>query len=485
MPFSSLDRVQDLWQQSPTLKLLRARHAPLILFFLHKQFKETNALALPNTQLVSYLANLLEDIRFQDEDETRLFDYTERARKYIDEWATDNYLRNYIDDTTKQVMNMLTKHTERAFQVIGLLQEREFVGTESKFRDIFHKLRDILDNTTEDPQQRIEELQRRKEQIETEISRIQQDGRVAVYDDTQIKSRFDDIRKLYNELVGDFGEVKDIFERIKRRVMEQQLQPDLSKGAVLTYAFDALDQLKNNDQGRSFYAFWHFLTDEASVHDYNQLTQQVSAIFAERQIVHDPRFWERLRATLYLTGHDVVRNNQSLADKLARVVTDRDVQERRQVRQTIRAIQQLTLQRPANAPDLGLTVDGDPQVRMPTERKLKFQDEEVRRPTHHPQNAPDEPTADDLAPLLMARRVDRRRLIRNVKSLLTERAVVTLADVTTCHPVDGGLGEILGYFGLINDSTVRGYVNDQAQESVCFDALNHKYVTIPQLTFTR
>ena len=39
---------------------------------------------------------------------------------------------------------MLTKHSERAFQAVALLQRREFVGTESKFRD-------ILDNNTQEP----------------------------------------------------------------------------------------------------------------------------------------------------------------------------------------------------------------------------------------------------------------------------------------------------------------------------------------------
>jgi len=147
----TIDRVADLWQQSPTLKLLRARHAPLILFFLHRQFKETNSLTVPNNQLTGQLANLLEDIRFQDEDDRKQLDYVSLARKYIDEWTTDNYLQNGVDDATKQVVNALTKHSERAFHVLSLLQEREFVGTESKFQDIFHKLRDILDNSTEDP----------------------------------------------------------------------------------------------------------------------------------------------------------------------------------------------------------------------------------------------------------------------------------------------------------------------------------------------
>ena len=485
MQLYSLDRTDDLWRQSPTLTLLRARQAPLILFFLHKQFKETNELAVPNALLISRLANFLDDIRLQEEDDAGGLDSVDRARKYLDDWTTDNYLRNYVDDTTKQVMNVLTKHTERAFQVIDLLQEREFVGTESKFRDIFHKLNDIIDNSSQDPEQRIAELEQRKEQIEADIRRIRRDGFVATYDDTQIRSRVDDIKKLYSELVGDFQEVKDNFAHIKNGIYKRQGQSGVSKGAILQYTFDALDELKASDQGRSFYAFWNFLIDDAGKETYDRLTGQVSVVLDGRGIAHDSRFWNRLRGTLYYTGHDVLKSNQSLAEKLTRIIAERDVAERKQIKQTIRAIQQLALQSIRETTTVSLTVEGNPQVRMPMERKLNLQENQTRTLTQHPQNADIELTADMLAPLLSARRVDRRVLLRNVNALLADRPVVTLADVTARHPVEQGLGEIIGYFALVGETTLRAFVQENASESICFDAVKDTCVTIPQLTFCR
>ena len=485
MLLSSVDRTSDFWRQSPTMKLLRTRHAPLIISFLYQQFRQTNELALPNALLVGRLANFLEDINFQDEDDAKELDYVDRARKYIEDWTSDNYLRNYVDEPSKQVVNVLTKHTERAFQVVELLQEREFVGTESKFRDIFYKLRDIVENSSHDPQQRIEELQRRKEQIETEIRRIQRDGIVATYDNTQIKSRFEDLKKSYNELVADFQEVKDNFGHIKQGIYERQLQQDISKGAILQYTFDALDELKDSDQGRSFYAFWNFLIDDASKEEYSQLTQQVSTVLDERTIAHDRRFWSRLRGILYNAGHDVLKTNQSLADKLTSVIAERDQQERKQVKQTIRAIQQLALQRIDEPTNAGLVVDGNPQVRLPMERKLHLY--EAERPTfaQPPRNADLQLTAEMLAPLLSGRRVDRRILAGHVKAMLAETPVVTLADLLARYPIEQGLGEIIGYFSLTNEPSMRVFVRDNTTETLCFDAVHNKYVTIPQLTFCR
>ena len=159
--------------------------------------------------------------------------------------------------------------------------------------------------------------------------------------------------------------------------------------------------------------------------------------------------------------------------------------ERKQVKQTIRAIQQLALQRSQETITVGLTVAGDAQVRMPMERRLNLQENQTTTLAQHPQNADIELTADMLAPLLTARRVDRRILLRNVNALLAEQPVVTLADVTARYPVEQGLGEIIGYFGLVGETTLRAFVQENALESICFDTVKNTCVTIPQLTFCR
>ena len=58
-----------------------------------------------------------------------------------------------MDDADKRIYNVLTQHTERVFQMLDILKDRKFVGTESKFKDIFHKLKELIDNNTEDPKE--------------------------------------------------------------------------------------------------------------------------------------------------------------------------------------------------------------------------------------------------------------------------------------------------------------------------------------------
>ena len=51
------------------MKLLRARHAPMILSFLYQEFKLPNRITIPNYQLVDRLADYLEAINFHDDEQ--------------------------------------------------------------------------------------------------------------------------------------------------------------------------------------------------------------------------------------------------------------------------------------------------------------------------------------------------------------------------------------------------------------------------------
>ena len=184
-------------KNSPTVKMLRSNNAALIISFLHSQFKETNEQPIPNSTLVQKLADYLDELDYQDEDETDLsslnMDSIDKARKYIEQWADEKnrYLSHYTDENTKEIMNVPTKHTSRVFQIVELLKDRKLVGTESKFKDIFKKLKELIYESIEDPVKKIEELEKEKAKIEDEIRRIKREKRVTPFENYQIKSRFE------------------------------------------------------------------------------------------------------------------------------------------------------------------------------------------------------------------------------------------------------------------------------------------------------
>lgn len=474
-------------KQSPSIRLLRMRNATMAISFLHSQFKEQNEISIRNDLLVQRLVNFLDDLDYVDEEEgsTPIADNFDRAKKYIESWTNDSFLRNYIDDTEKVVYNLLTQHTERVFQMLDLLKEREFVGTESKFKDIFYKLRELVDNNTEDPKTKIAELERQKKKIDEEIRRIKREGTVQRYENYQIKSRFEEVSRLTNELIGDFKEVEDIFKDITRAIYEKQEHKDLSKGQILHYTFDSLDELKESDQGKSFYTFWNFLLDDVSQEELRSLISEVYRILEERGIVTDNIFLRRIKTILHNSGRKVLESNNLMAEKLSRVIAERDVAERRKMRETITEIRKLALQAIDNPlPDLeGMVIDTHAYIRMPMERRLG---EEKVIPDFdlRPEAFDSEVDLESMARLFNPNQVNRAELQKNIHRMLADRSQATLGEIIRAYPLTKGLGEAVGYISLINRQE-HYVINEAEKEYLLFDSEEQKYLKVPQIIFSK
>ncbi|MGE4332501.1 MAG: DUF3375 domain-containing protein [Macellibacteroides sp.] len=481
-------KLEILLKSAPSLKLLRSRNAPLILSFLYSQFKEQGEISISNEKLTNQLAWYLEELNYSDEDDDLTSfgsDNYERAKKYIESWTNDNFLRNYIDDIEKTVYNVLTQHTERVFQMLDFLQERKFVGTESKFKDIFHKLKELVDNNTEDPKKKIEELEERKKKIDEEIRRIRRDGNVVKFEDYQIQSRFEDISRLTNELIGDFKEVEDIFKMITRDIYEKQSQYDLSKGRILHYTFDALDSLKESDQGKSFYAFWNFLIDEDSQDTLKMLIKQVSDILEDRGIEYNNRNLKRIKTILFQSGRKVLDSNNLLAEKLTRVIAEKHLLESRKIRETMAEIKQISLRLiehkiPEN---YGIEIELEAKIDMPMERKLG---EEKIIPEFDitPETFNSKADLESMSNLFNPDSINIKELIGNINSLLTDKQQVTLEQVIEKYPISKGLGELIGYISLINSSE-KYFVNEEISDLLLFDVEENKYLKMPQIIYCR
>lgn len=475
-------------KSAPSLKLLRSRNAPLILSFLYSQFKEEGEINIPNEKLVNQLTWYLEELNYADEEEDLSSlgaDNYERAKKYIETWTNENFLRNYIDDTEKTVYNVLTQHTERVFQMLDLLQDRKFVGTESKFKDIFHKLKELVDNNTEDPKKKIEELEARKKKIDEEIRRIKRDGSVSKYEDYQIQSRFEDISRLTNELIGDFKEVEDIFKIITRDVYEKQSQYDLSKGKILHYTFDALDTLKESDQGKSFYAFWNFLIDEDSQDTLKTLIKLVYDILDDRGIKYNNRNLKRIKTILFQSGRKVLDSNNLLAEKLTRVIAEKHLLESRKIRETFAGIKQTSLRLiEYKIPEsCGIEIELNAEINMPMERKLG-EERIIPEFDIQPEIFNSETDLESMSNLFNPNNINMKELTDKINSLLTDKQQITLSQVVGKYPITKGLSELIAYVSLINNSE-KYFVNEDVCDVLLFDAQNNKYLKIPQIIYCR
>ena len=438
--------------------LLRAKSAPFMLSFFYKVFLDAHITTISNTELKNKLEAYIEDLEYEEADEeldanTLFDDYSQKAMQYIEKWSNAGFLRKYPDDQGED-LHELTSDTAKVLKWIEDLQKREFVGTNSRFRDIFSKLQQMIEQSTENVERRIEELQKKKWDIEQEINLLMLGKQPEVITDTDIREQFYDLNKTARELLSDFAEVEQNFEQIRKDIQRKYSEKDIVKGSLLVYALDALDEIEAKDQGRSFKSFWEFLMDEKKQQEYTQLTEQLYQLLKERGIdYNNDRFLKNLKRYLHASGKKVIDANRRLSEKISRVLSEKNLLERKRAMELIGEIRELAyaLTDTRFKNETFMEIEDEPYLNLFDRWELseeKEQGAETRFPDAQDENAEDV----DFAALFDQFSIDKKRLVLNILEAMGSRTEITLKEVVDTFGAEGGLSEIVGYFSIAAES---------------------------------
>jgi hypothetical protein len=470
MPFR-IDEERLEWdlQHSPSIRLLKADHASLIIVFLHQQFKYTQRVSVPLTDLMEQLEGYLESMH-----ERYAERYVRSAQTYINEWADQQH--QFIRITAAYgggdvPMVELTADTERTIGWLEDMQRRNFVGTESRFLTIIQLLHNIMQQSTDDPLTRLEQLERQRSDLDRQIAQIAETGRVdRLLTPTQLRERFFEVSALSRQLLRDFRLVEDRFRDIARELQSAQLQPGARKGELVKYVLDADEALKNSEQGRSFYSFWAFLISPSQNEELKILLEYLIALPDLDSVLNEDPLLPRLPSYLVNAGEKVVHSNARLAEQLRRLLDEHAQAETRRVHELIQEIKQevYRLGDDLSTESTLLEVEGDPEVHMSMERELW---EPARTQTFHTQplsTSEEELGDDDLAGLFTQFSIDEALVSRQIEALLEQRPLVHLSDVLVHYPVTKGMTEILTYCVLAARDE-RHSIDPEASEDVVFE----------------
>jgi hypothetical protein len=467
------------------------RNAHWVIPFLFRAFKTENILSLPEQTLISALAEELrnhsEDL--EDLEEARIEfgeDEESRARKYLLNWVQRRLLQDFPDaDAVTQYQ--LSAHTEKLFQWLQSLEKRQFVGTESRFRFLFQTLREMVEYTEDDAVKRLEELKNRKAEIEKEIKKIEMGYKPVVYTNAQLRERLEWFTRLSHELLSDFREVEDNFKTIHRHIVEQHTRAEVNKGAIVGYAFEAYDALRKSDQGKSFYAFWDFLVSRAGQEEWRELTDQLLHLLHERSIENDGDFVQNIKSLLLQQGRSVYEANDRMAEKLSRIITEKEIARHRRLRQQIGQIKELVLRRmDDDPPPCGIQLNMPAPIRMNMERRLNLVDRPAAGVVRQPANA-HEKVADfqRFGRLLSATHIDRKKLWQKVETALEKKTTATLGEIIGITGLEQGVAEIVGYFGFLREKAARVQSMQEITELIPLDEEKTKFIEVPYLLFSR
>ncbi len=458
--------MDDTWlthvlADNPAVRVLAARHASLILGFLHAAFKTKQIIVVSHQDLVLQLASSLEA---RGHDESVDGDVVDRAAQLIDAWCGEQsrYLRKYTDDDGV-VQHELTPAMELALRWLDDLQPREFVGTESRFQDLLRRIADLAEKSSGDPGKRIADLEQRRAEIDAEIEAIRTTGQARTFSSVQIRERLQEISRDARALLGDFRQVEENFRDLVREIHREQSEGQTDRGGILGHTLDMVEALHKAPQGQSFDAFWRFLVADSGRDEIDALVDQVYRVAGEHSVEGPDALLRRLKHHLHQAGRKVVDSNRILAEKLSRVLAERVVREQRRTRELIADIKRLALAAVDAPPreEAFLAVQGSASLGTVMARPLSLPQKEtvfVRA-----DEAEQEMSTAAFGALFSQLAVDERRLRGQIQEMLQGRSQVSLPEVLERFPAREGLAEIVTYVALAS------IVSDSGRDEVTFE----------------
>ena len=364
--------VQTL-NNSPSVKLLKMRSAEFFLAFVTSVFDEQMAIGEEKLQMLleNRLDNQREDITDEDINIETLGESNEaKAKRLIKEWTDKGLFANYQNEDG-EIIYELSSHTSKVIDWVTSLKKEEYIGTESKFKTLFSQLKDLVEFSNEDREKRLELLRQKKEDIERQIESLEMGEEIEVYEDYQIEPRYNSLNKLAKELLSDFKEVDDNFKEIIKQIYKHQTDNEGKKN-ILNYIFDAYAELKDSQQGKSFYAFWEFLLSSELQKEWDELTDLLYNTLDKRNIDSKDMFLKDIKKHLFDAGEKVSKTNDRMSEKLSQIIINNNskIQATKQVINDIKKLLLNTTQnKERNNASLSYEVV---ELNLPLERQLNL-----------------------------------------------------------------------------------------------------------------
>lgn len=498
MQDTSVEYFDFLLKNDSGVRLLKSRSAKAVISFLYGVFRPEHKAFLPSDSLENALAVFLsenaDDEREIEEDAelpSNLTDseFQEKARLFVNYWCSDSraYLRRFQDVNGNMAVE-LSPGVERLFNWIEDISRTDFVGTESRFKNILSELKDLEFHVKANPEERIAELEAEKQRIENEIAAIKKDGSAPTYSAVQISERLEDISRRARDLLSDFRQVEDNFREIMKEIYRAQTETSSSRGQILGYTLDTSRRLRESPQGQSFQAFWRFITEDAN----DQIGSTVRDIQSVDGELKRDDFLVNLKKYLYQAGHKVVEQNRTLSERINKMLSSQNVGgSPRRLDALIGEVKEKMLEYVKNleggaksAGDDFMEVDGKcdiffPQARYPVYPEQKYDALSIN------EFSADVLSSEAFRGLFNQFYIDEKRLKANLSSFRSQKNGVafSLGEFLRSYPIEQGLAEVIAWYDIAQKEKGAKIMRNE-KETVTFSKNgNIVAVTLPRMIF--
>ncbi|GHV25867.1 hypothetical protein FACS1894176_05440 [Bacteroidia bacterium] len=479
----TFEKIYQLLKRNTTVKMITADNAPLIIAFLFKSFKQEQDNFVSNYLTERELTSNLTDYLYVINQDEVL--YSRKSKEYLTDWTNAGYLRKY-PGRNDEFLFELTPAAENAFKWIDSLERPEFVGTESRLKNLFEKIKELSVKTKIDKESRLKELNAKKQAIENEIDDLN-NGKIDVLDDRQIKERYLMIEETAKYLLADFKQVEDNFRNLDRDFRKKIITTSHTKGKVLDDFWQQQDFLLETDQGKSFTAFWEFLLLQSRQDELDDLITDVLNIPAVQQLQKETFRLENIRNNLVEAGDKTKKTTNSLWEQLRKFLEHKSFFENRIIHENITKIFK-TVSENADvdfSKTLSLNLDEIIKIDLITEKPLFKVPQKIK----FAQNEFDfgEATADNQT-IYEQFEINIVDLRNNIKHALKHKTQISFNDFIKEFPIQKGIAEVVAYMEIASQGKHKHIIDEESRQFM--DIQNIKTdkifkIEIPQIIFCK
>ncbi len=481
-------KIPEILNNSPSVELLRQRNRNIIIVFLVDTFSNQQG-AISFENIHTRLANYLESAQIEIDEENEINfadDYEIKAKKYIYIWTNKGFLSNFQDEKGN-VFYELSSHSSKTIDWLLSLKKEEYIGTESKFKNIFNQLKELVEFTNDNAENRIQLLKNKKLEIEQQIQRIEIGEDIKVFEEFEIVPRFNQLNQSAKELLSDFKEVEDNFKEITKIIYRKHADRSLKKSDILEFTFEALDELKESQQGKSFYAFWSFLLNPGLQLEWETLTKELYNTLESKGIPVNDIFLKGMKKHLHTSGQKVYKANDKMAEKLSRIIRENEASKSEVAKNIIYEIKKslLEISKANRKSEISFELETELEIKIPFERKLTFEQSEELTYQERPKLAIEDIIhSNHLNKLFAKTNIDKDDLRRKVKEMLKRKSQTTILDVIESNGgIKKGLPELFGYIGIAKEFNPS--IHPDKTQRIVFDLETKKSIHIPEIILTK
>lgn len=473
---------EHLFKNLKSIKLLRLKNVELILPFFYMTFNKEERSIKEETliyRLEDYLSN--EKLEEEEEDEYILEVEESKAKSYIRKWTNLGFLTNY-ENEEGDIIYELSSYSYKALNWIESQDNGEYIGTESKYKNIYKSIETLVENTNENIEDRIKILEKRKDDIQNQINELKRTQDVKVFDKEKVEITFKEILNVSRELLADFKDVESNFKKITHELFKQQTKLDLGKNEILQQAFNAIEELKTAPQGKSFYAFWDMLTDKTSQNDWVKLLEELYQALEEREISIEDNFLKDMHNHLYDYGKRVVNANIRMSEKLSRIIQERSENKTNATQKVVEEIKKVLVQGiPAeHQKEIGIELEGICTTLLLIENTINVaQKEEGYGKIKVKRSEKSTLAIENLASMIQRKNIDVKTIQKIFDKKRKEKGQFTLEEVLKEHKITKGLVEIVGFYQVAIEQ--ESSTKKTEKFKTCINVDMQKYVEIPQI----